>query len=740
MKRMKWIKRRKTTVAMVVCLSLILLLPLNLMPIYAQKGPLSSTQKELLTQKELPVPRNETVVFETDVTPTVFDSANPFIPHGTQWGSGWHQIANEWDWYINYVTGEIIYWRITGWEYKDNYTKFILHIRPGVKWNDGVPYTAEDYIFSVELQKKIRPDGPIATKVKSVRAIDKYTVEFTLNAPDPRFHHYFRMWGPAGPWIVAKHVWEGKDPNKFKNWPPTETGPYKIWKVFPELKMFVWVRDEDYWAKDVLGKFPGPKYVIYRRAPPSDIDLADFVHGMVDGPIPFLFTWDMVKSAKALVPFVVEAPFDDPNPIYITVNTIKYPLSLPKVRWAISYLINREKLARIYPFSGNCLPCKYLHPQRWGVFKEYAYPDLYAKYKFEYNPEKAVEIFKSLGFKKGSDGIWVTPNGTRLSWTILAIPPPYPTTTVLEDLANEMKKIGIDAHVEYVSRAVIREKENRGEYDITEGPAIFDPAWIAGDLYFSLEFRHSRHLTPPGKEYPSYNPGRWSNPELDEIVDKAATMSPEDPRLKPLYKRAIEILLEELPYIPAVEKTFHQIYSSKYWTGWPSKDNMYTIPFLWWPTTIFILFNLKPVTAPVAPTVSYVGVWFMEDVPKFVGADGKTYGPFTKGSFGMIPKSDAERLVKEGKATYHKPVPPEISSIAEALTKMGSDITRIESDMKSLSGTIDTLSSKVATTSEKISTLAGQISILTTTVVVEAIAIVILAIAIALLMRRKRTA
>ncbi|MEM4289248.1 MAG: ABC transporter substrate-binding protein, partial [Nitrososphaerota archaeon] len=179
----------------------------------------------------LPVPRDQAVIVETDVDPAVFDKANPFIPGGTQWGSGWHQNVVEWDWYINYITGEYILWRISGWEYRDNFRTFILKIRDGVKWNDGVQYTADDIVFSVNLQKQYFTSSFISLNVESARAIDKLTVEIRLKDPNPRFHHVFRMWGPNGEWVRPKHVWEGKDPLTFANWPPVETGPYKLWKV-----------------------------------------------------------------------------------------------------------------------------------------------------------------------------------------------------------------------------------------------------------------------------------------------------------------------------------------------------------------------------------------------------------------------------------------------------------------------------------------------------------------------------
>jgi len=544
----------------------------------------------------LPVPREQAVIVETDVDPAVFDKANPFIPGGTQWGSGWHQNVVEWDWYINYVTGEYILWRISGWEYKDNFRTFILRIRDGVKWNDGVQYTAEDVVFSVELQKQYFPTRYVALNVESARAIDKLTVELRLKEPNPRFHHVFRMWGPNGEWVRPKHIWEGKDPLTFANWPPVETGPYKLWKVFPDLKMYVWERVEDYWGKQVHGVFPGPKYVVWRRAPPADIDLADFLRGDVDSPIPFLFTVDMIKTAKAAGVPMVDAPFPDPVPFGIQFNMARYPLSLREVRWAIAYLTNKEKVASLYPVAEQGIPAKYMHAD-WGALKKYEYADIYEKYKFmvEYNPAKAEELLKGLGFEKGPDGVWVTPNGTRLSFTILAWGPPSVENLIANVLADELNRFGIEAAVITPSFATREEMRRVGNFWIdVEVSHLPHGMWLSGDI-FEGAIRH--HSTIRGEECGK----QFCSPRLDQIVDTLKVRDPDDPNNEPLYREIVEMFLRELPYLPVVEKIFQPVFSTKYWVGWPTTENMYIIPYNWWPQLIFILFNLKPAPPPPPP-------------------------------------------------------------------------------------------------------------------------------------------
>jgi peptide/nickel transport system substrate-binding protein len=58
----------------------------------------------------------------------------------------------------------------------------------------------------------------------------------------------------------------------FKNNPPVTTGAYMFMKAYPEQKIFVYQRNENYWNKEVK---PGPKYVIYRSGPAADQILAE---------------------------------------------------------------------------------------------------------------------------------------------------------------------------------------------------------------------------------------------------------------------------------------------------------------------------------------------------------------------------------------------------------------------------------------------------------------------------------
>jgi peptide/nickel transport system substrate-binding protein len=85
-----------------------------------------------------------------------------------------------------------------------------------------------------------------------------------------------------------------------------------------------------------------------------------------------------------------------------------------------------------------------------------------------------------------------------------------------------------------------------------------------------------------------------NDPEIDKISDQMLTTDPDSAAYGPLVEKALDRWYYDLPAVPAVEKTFVQTLSGKYWTNWPVPGNMYQVPYQWWPSMIFIMFELEP--------------------------------------------------------------------------------------------------------------------------------------------------
>lgn len=544
-----------------------------------------------------PVPRAQTVVVETDTSYANFETANPRVPRGTQWGSGWHQFANEWDWYINYATGEEILWRTTGWEYGSDNMSLTWYVREGVEWNDGEPYTAHDIVFTY--QALIDDPGlngaSHAENVAAVSAVDDYTVLFEFKQPDYRFHHKLRMWGGAE--IMARHVWEGQNIREFKNWPPVETGPFVFHSLDRDLGIFVWERNPDYWAREVHGAYPANRYGVWRMAPPPDIDLQEFVAGAIDAPLPHVFTIDMIRSAQRQSDHVVTAPFMDAVSQGISsFNCMAFPTDDKDVRWALQFLVNREKHERIYPMAEETAQTMWPWPD-WGSLDKYEIPAIERKYgsMLRYDPAEAERRLDQLGFEKGSDGWRRGPDGEEFVLTIITRPAPDLGFSHAQDFSDEARKIGIQTNLRVVDAAVFGDLANNGDYHVAFDVLDVHTSFPS-DPWRWLDSFHSKHVKPIG-EYQTEGDrtkARLVDPRIDRIADQMAVTDPASAEYMELVEEGLDVWYENLPAVPAVEKTFVQTFSDRYWTGWPTEDDMYHVPYQWWPEFIFILFELEP--------------------------------------------------------------------------------------------------------------------------------------------------
>ena len=104
-----------------------------------------------------------------------------------------HMTYNEALFYTNMNTGELVPWQAESYELNDDFTQATIHLRDGVTWADGAPFTAEDVKFTLETLRDAPPEvnGSAAHKewVASVEAPDPLTVVITFTKPAPRFVH-----------------------------------------------------------------------------------------------------------------------------------------------------------------------------------------------------------------------------------------------------------------------------------------------------------------------------------------------------------------------------------------------------------------------------------------------------------------------------------------------------------------------------------------------------------------------
>jgi peptide/nickel transport system substrate-binding protein len=207
------------------------------------------------------VPRNQTLILENPhgrVNPP--DTFNRWAGWSNVFASGLQQIALDTLWYIDPDAG------VNGvWEnalaaenpiYNGDFTQMTVKLRNGIYWSDGVEFTADDLIYTIEAQMKtpgMAYTGPFNAYVSRIEKVNNYEVKIYLKQSNSRFHTNFLVrWDAC--FIMPKHIFEKQaDIATFKFNPPVSLGPYTLKDYDPQGNWYLWEKRND-WQRTSLAR------------------------------------------------------------------------------------------------------------------------------------------------------------------------------------------------------------------------------------------------------------------------------------------------------------------------------------------------------------------------------------------------------------------------------------------------------------------------------------------------------
>ncbi|MDE2393967.1 MAG: ABC transporter substrate-binding protein [Burkholderiales bacterium] len=188
-----------------------------------------------------------------------------------------YETLVEFDRNLQMIPALALSWEQTGplvWRFK---------LRPGVKFHDGTPFTADDVVFSIE--RAAAPTSQIsnyAAAVGKARKVDDLTVEFQLAAPDPIFlPHISTLFIMSKSWCEAHKATKPLDfkagEESYASFHANGTGPYMLVSRAPGIKT-VYKRNPGWW-----GKFDGNvQEIVYTPIANDATRLAALVSGEID--------------------------------------------------------------------------------------------------------------------------------------------------------------------------------------------------------------------------------------------------------------------------------------------------------------------------------------------------------------------------------------------------------------------------------------------------------------------------
>jgi len=515
--------------------------------------------------------------------------------------SGYPQSGMEGLFYANMLNMTQLHpWIGESYKYNDDYTVLEIKIRKGVEWSDGVPFTAKDCAFTMNTlmaNPTMANSGDYNVYVKTAEAPDDFTFKITFKNPSPRFFiDYMVCWADFGQLWMPEHVWKDqKDPTKFTNYDPAKgwplvTGPYKLVATTVEQK--IWDLRPDWWAAKI-GFQELPKIERQIHLPGmNEITMAQMcIANEID--MAFSMTPTNMQLIQAQNPkFITHCPrppygFTDWWSMGYGWNDMVKPFDDPEIRWAQSLVINRDEIIK-FGFQGYSSTWPMPMPDYTALkpwMKEIE--DLTAELNpIEYNPEKSAAIMTRKGYKKDKDGFWVGADGQRIKPEICTFPQHPSATPCAPIVTEQLRRGGFDATfilpADFVNRLCTGQSN---AFIWGHGGSVFDP-------HKTMDLYHSRFALPIGESaYPFW---RWVNKDFDALVEQMAALPFNDERLKPLWRKAAEIWLKELPDTMLVQTVIQLPMNTTYWTGWPSCDDEYLHEGFWHKSTMFMWNKLKP--------------------------------------------------------------------------------------------------------------------------------------------------
>jgi peptide/nickel transport system substrate-binding protein len=542
--------------------------------------------------------RAETLVLGQFLPPTG-RVANPYLEAGDNLVSdGVWQLVLEPLFYFNYQTGESEPWLATGYEYSDDNKTITLELRDDVKWSDGEAFTADDVVFTLEqilaARAPLRAEN-IKSSIDGVRKLSPTEVRIELEAASPRFvDAELSAYSFTANFIpMPRHIFRGRDFDTFdfydlaKGW-PVGTGPYALAKLGPSSTTFT--RNEDWWAAAAgVEELPAPKRIVYTSPGPED----SAVSGLVDNRLDYAglsvpsvagFIAAHERNDK-LVNWDGELGWLDPCPFSLTVNTSAEPWDDPDMRWALNAAIDKEQFSRLFNTPGEPTPARTTYPEYPRLTElldaNQALLDRYPTHR--HDVPRAERTFRAKGYTK-RDGVWTRagePLTLRLSiFNASALGPVWRDAAQLLD--QELGKAGIEVELEPADENAIYTTRAEGDFDVQtwfECGSVTDP-WAT----------LNRYTNAPGND----NAGNWSNREYERLVARMGELPPGDPGIQALFRRAMQILLRELPVIPLSQRPTPVVMNHTYWENWPTADNDYTHPPPWWMNFHQVITQLRP--------------------------------------------------------------------------------------------------------------------------------------------------
>lgn len=423
---------------------------------------------------------------------------------------------------LNPVTNEYEPRLAESWEILDDGLVWRFHLRQGVMFHNGEELTSDDVKYTFDIARDPAYESPWVSRfaaVADVIAVDKYTVDVILREPVlPPLA--FQVWEHN---IHPRSAYEA-DREGF-GFAPIGTGPFVPVDWVRGLHMILEANEDYYLGRPFLDR------VVLRVIPEPAARLLAFEAGELDL---------IMDVAVEDVPRLDNTPglhlfSTAPNNVQFFAFFWNDPLvggpDNRTVRHAVAHAINEEAVLSLYTGIGAVISKNILPPSTWG------YNDGVPTY--DYDPERAVELFAEAGWTRDSAGVLRNEAGQPFTIDLLTTPDRLGLLDTAQIIQENLQDVGAAVNIQSYEFTTYFDDMTTGNHQtrVARRNDIRDPDVLRAYFHSGSSLSQNRNA--------------YANEQVDDLLERGLVELDPDAR-EQLYLEVQAILADDLPSYPMV--------------------------------------------------------------------------------------------------------------------------------------------------------------------------------------------
>ena len=394
------------------------------------------------------------------------------------------------------------------WEHSPDYRSWTIHLRTDVRWHDGVPVTAHDIKFTLDLLSDPEVGVMAGTAISSVAALDDTTVAVEIQASGINLLDGYTVYYP-------RHLLEDLDPAEISTWDfwnaPVGNGPYRYVRRVPQLMMEFEANPDYHRGRPAIDR------LIVRFGDPS---LTELLGGEVDA-VPWVDRMDLLsveddarfRYYDYVGPYVAQA---------IAWNHRFPALADARVRRALTLALDRRELHRVLNLPDD-LPIFDVIP-RWRQFRRGEVPE-----PLPHDPELSIRLLEEAGWSD-ADGDGVRERDGEPVRLELLVPSIRGREQAVVFIQDQLAHVGVAAEIQVLELETGRQKVRNGDFEAAIVQIVNALGHFRGhEAYFGAQSLLG-----------------YTRPGVVALLDRAAaTMIPDE--LDIIYDELVPIFQADLP-------------------------------------------------------------------------------------------------------------------------------------------------------------------------------------------------